>query len=166
MNKTWIYLMDAIRVFALLLFAVGATVLGYLTLVTRYPTNNLAEVASSDKIGPVYTRPLPSPVRLVSAKAEAPAPTPVAAALNDMPPAAERLTNRAPAAETASLETGTLSDAANDRTMSSSAGRDARNRGSWKRTAGAAGCESFRSFDPMTQTYRTYDGRIRECRIH
>lgn len=163
-------IVDVCRVLALLILAVCAVGLGYLAVVTRLPPS-AAPLAQADKIGPTYSR-APAPLATAALRStptvdkDAPrqvsAATPIstAASTSPQPIAAPRAAAEA-RVQTANLETGTLNDASEELSQPVAPSRRTSN----KRTAGAAGCGYFRSFDPATQTYRAYDGRIRECRV-
>lgn len=111
-------------------------------------------------------QPVPPPPAPVAPPAAAPAPIPdppavqAPAPVEPTPPAMVRAARPPPApapvdqpASTASTTEDPATDAPVD-LKPRAAGRQ----------RGAAGCTGYKSYNPATQTYRSYDGKIRECR--
>ncbi|WP_146140319.1 BA14K family protein [Alsobacter soli] len=197
-------IVQIVRTLGLLVFMATCIGVGYLALVTHFPSSE-GPTADAGKIGPVLTQPRPAPIVPVKTepapRQDAPAtqaaaipaqpapgpaavPAPPAQAAAAAPPEPAPVIPAAPAApsrrawmaaDAAELETGALAPSAGTPRLEELTPRQrkrlrraalAQEAGPARRYApGSAGCEHYRSFDPVSQTYRSFDGRIRECRV-
>jgi hypothetical protein len=168
--------------FAIRLLLGGALISGGLL----YAAQSLQKPPASkepvtEKIGPALTtRQAPQPVRppspapepTVAAPPAGPAPAAQAApqarystsfAADPAPAApAAQSQNPAPAAAPSPDDFGVMADEAQpDPGIAQGEPKPQRAAGRGQR--GAAGCTQFKSYNPATQTYRSFDGKIKEC---
>jgi hypothetical protein len=159
----------------------GALISGallYASQALQRSPSDAQQAAPAEKIGPAMSQPRNPVVAVTPQKVEpsrapvaaqtqpqpaaVPAPVPQAPALQAItpPPAAapapaEATAPRTPVtAEPVGLDTEVMVD---EPQPDPPRGRPARQRG-------AAGCTGFKSYNPATQTYRSYDGKVRDCR--
>jgi hypothetical protein len=165
----------------------GALISGallYASQALQRSPSDVQQAAPAEKIGPAMSQPRTPVVAATPQKVEpsrapvaaqpqpqpppaaVPAPVPQAPALEALapPPAAapapvpvpaEAAAPRTPVAtEPVGLDTEIMVD---EPQPDPPRGRPARQRG-------AAGCTGFKSYNPATQTYRSYDGKVRDCR--
>lgn len=166
--------------FAVRVLLGGALISGlllYASQALQKSPNQTQQAATTEKIGPAMSQVRAPAVAAVPQKAEpsrlpdaaqpqpaaVPAPVPQAPALQPLssapapvaavaaPPSSAA--PRATPAEPVSLD----AEIAVDEPQAEAKPRTARQRGS-------AGCTSYKSYNPSTQTYRSFDGKIKDCR--